>query len=641
MLRSLLLVFTFVFSASAFCQNKVILTIDGNPVSVEEFERLYKKNNQNLLEESEQKNPVEYMELFVNYKLKVHEAEQLGLDTIDSFVRELKSYRDELAKPYLTDVQFSDIMVQEAYARMKNEVKASHILLRLNENASPADTLTTYNKILSIRNRILAGENFENVAFEVSEDPSVKMNKGILGYFSAFQMVFPFEQAAYKTEIGDISMPVRSRFGYHLIHVLDKRPALGQIKVAHIMKRLPSNASEEAVNKAKQKLDSVAALIQSGAQFAEMAKEFSDDRQTAQKGGDMSWITSSFQVAEFIEAAFALENNGDVSPVIRTPYGWHLIQRLDRKPIPAFEEVEQMLVERIKKNPEISEHSKQMFVNKLKAEYNFKVDRESQENYYSEVMGKLKTDNGQGALTSSPQQVLCTFADKKLTFSDFSNFITNYNGSKNNLSSLFEKFIEKQLTNYEDANLENKYPDFKYLMKEYHDGILLFNISEKKVWNAASEDSLGLASFYNNHKDKYLWDERFKGWVIKCPNQEVKDLIDQIFAEDDKMTIEELNDQIKQHIDIDVEIEKGTFEKGDNPLVDYYVFEGSEPEVYINELHFVRGNKIAPQAKSLEDAKGLYISDYQNYLEKEWIKKMRKKYKVKVNKKILKTIEPV
>ncbi len=641
MLRSLLLVFTFVFSASAFCQNKVILTIDGNPVSVEEFERLYKKNNQNLLEESEQKNPVEYMELFVNYKLKVHEAEQLGLDTIDSFVRELKSYRDELAKPYLTDVQFSDIMVQEAYARMKNEVKASHILLRLNENASPADTLTTYNKILSIRNRILAGENFENVAFEVSEDPSVKMNKGILGYFSAFQMVFPFEQAAYKTEIGDISMPVRSRFGYHLIHVLDKRPALGQIKVAHIMKRLPPNASEEAVNKAKQKLDSVAALIQSGAQFAEMAKEFSDDRQTAQKGGDMSWITSSFQVAEFIEAAFALENNGDVSPVIRTPYGWHLIQRLDRKPIPAFEEVEQMLVERIKKNPEISEHSKQMFVNKLKAEYNFKVDRESQENYYSEVKGKLKTDNGQGALTSSPQQVLCTFADKKLTFSDFSNFITNYNGSKNNLSSLFEKFIEKQLTNYEDANLENKYPDFKYLMKEYHDGILLFNISEKKVWNAASEDSLGLASFYNDHKDKYLWDERFKGWVIKCPNQEVKDLIDQIFAEDDKMTIEELNDQIKQHIDIDVEIEKGTFEKGDNPLVDYYVFEGSEPEVYINELHFVRGNKIAPQAKSLEDAKGLYISDYQNYLEKEWIKKMRKKYKVKVNKKILKTIEPV
>ena len=641
MLRSLLLVFTFVFSASAFCQNKVILTIDGNPVSVEEFERLYKKNNQNLLEESEQKNPVEYMELFVNYKLKVHEAEQLGLDTIDSFVRELKSYRDELAKPYLTDVQFSDIMVQEAYARMKNEVKASHILLRLNENASPADTLTTYNKILSIRNRILAGENFENVAFEVSEDPSVKMNKGILGYFSAFQMVFPFEQAAYKTEIGDISMPVRSRFGYHLIHVLDKRPALGQIKVAHIMKRLPSNSSEEAVNKAKQKLDSVAALIQSGSQFAEMAKEFSDDRQTAQKGGDMSWITSSFQVAEFIEAAFALENNGDVSPVIRTPYGWHLIQRLDRKPIPAFEEVEQMLVERIKKNPEISEHSKQMFVNKLKAEYNFKVDRESQENYYSEVKGKLKDDNGQGDLTSSPQQVLCTFADKKLTFSDFSNFIKNYNGSKNKLSSLFEKFIEKQLTNYEDANLENKYPDFKYLMKEYHDGILLFNISEKKVWNAASEDSLGLASFYNNHKDKYLWDERFKGWVIKCPNQEVKDLIDQIFAEDDKMTIEELNDQIKQHIDIDVEIEKGTFEKGDNPLVDYYVFEGSEPEVYINELHFVRGNKIAPQAKSLEDAKGLYISDYQNYLEKEWIKKMRKKYKVKVNKKILKTIEPV
>ncbi len=629
--RSILLLL-FIFGAfSAFCQSEIIGSIDGKPILKEEFERLYRKNNQGLLNDSDKKTPLGYLKLFVDYKLKVHEAEQLGMDTITSFVRELKTYREEVARPYLTDVQFSNKMVTDAYHRMTNEVKASHILLRLDESASPEDTLKVYKRIMELREQAINGKNFESLAQQFSEDPSAKQNKGVLGYFSAFQMVFPFESMAYETPVGEISLPVRTRFGYHLIHVLDKRAAKGQIRVAHIMKRLRPNVSEETVRQAKQKIDSLAILINSGEDFSELAKKFSDDRTSARNGGIMPWFSSAGMIPEFSDASFSLKNDGDISPVIRTPYGFHIIKRIERKPVAPFEEMENFLIDKIRKNPEISKHSRQLFINKLKKEYNFKLQEDA-----SSFLKSFNEDE-----VEKPEAVLFSFADKEVTTKDFVSFLKKNENSRLSTDQQFQNFIEEKLTDYENENLENKHPDFKYLMKEYHDGILLFNISEEKIWSAAASDSIGLAAFYQKNIGKHLWGERFSGWVIECPDQKIKDLVDEILASDSMLSKEELADQVKQHTDKKVKIDRGFYEKGDNELVDYLVWNGLQPENYKDGLHFIRGNKIAPQPKTLDEAKGLYISDYQNYLEKEWIKQLRKKYRVKINKKIVKSIEAV
>ncbi len=629
--RSILLLL-FIFGAfSAFCQSEIIGSIDGKPILKEEFERLYRKNNQGLLNDSDKKTPLGYLKLFVDYKLKVHEAEQLGMDTITSFVRELKTYREEVARPYLTDVQFSNKMVTDAYHRMTNEIKASHILLRLDENAPPEDTLKVYKRIMELREQAINGKNFESLAQQFSEDPSAKQNKGVLGYFSAFQMVFPFESMAYETPVGEISLPVRTRFGYHLIHVLDKRAAKGQIRVAHIMKRLRPNVSEETVRQAKQKIDSLAILINSGEDFSELAKKFSDDRTSARNGGIMPWFSSAGMIPEFSDASFSLKNDGDISPVIRTPYGFHIIKRIERKPVAPFEEMENFLIDKIRKNPEISKHSRQLFINKLKKEYNFKLQEDA-----SSFLKSFNEDE-----VEKPEAVLFSFADKEVTTKDFVSFLKKNENSRLSTDQQFQNFIEEKLTDYENENLENKHPDFKYLMREYHDGILLFNISEEKIWSAAASDSIGLAAFYQKNIGKHLWGERFSGWVIECPDQKIKDLVDEILASDSMLSKEELADQVKQHTDKKVKIDRGFYEKGDNELVDYLVWDGLQPENYKDGLHFIRGNKIAPQPKTLDEAKGLYISDYQNYLEKEWIKQLRKKYRVKINKKIVKSIEAV
>ncbi len=641
MFRYAALLLATIISLQTFSQNKdeVVATIDGEKIVKEEFVRLYKKNNQNLQNENDIKTPMEYIELFINYKLKVHEAEKLGLDTIPSFVNELKSYRNELARPYLTDVNYSEQMVKEAYQRSITDVKASHILLRLDENASPQDTAAIYKQIMEIRDRALNGEDFGELAYQYSEDPSARKNKGLLGYFTAFQMVYPFEDAAYKTPVGEISMPVRTRFGYHLIKVLDKRGSSGEMKAAHIMKMVSEQADEKYINKAKNEIDSIAGLLTSGADFSDLARTLSDDKRSASNDGEMPWFSATSMLQEFAQPAFELKKDGDISPVIRTPYGFHIIKRIAYKPVPTYDEAKDQLTEKIKKNPEISKHSKDQFIKKLKTEYRFAKNEEAIQKCFQQVTA------GNDSLSPKDDITLFSFAGKEINMGAFISFLKtkNINAIKQHSSfnQFLEDFIDQTLVDYEDSQLEAKYPDFNYLMQEYHDGILLFNISEEKIWSAASNDSLGLETFYQQNNNRYTWGERFKGWVIQCPDQETKDFVDQILASDDKLSIDELTDQVKQNLGTTIKAEKGTYEKGDQPLVDYLVWNGPEPDAFVEGLQFVRGDKTEGDPKTLQEARGLYLSDYQDYLDKQWIKELRKKYKVKINKKLVKSIDPV
>lgn len=625
---------------------EIIMTIDNQPVLKEEFVRLYRKNNQNLMAGAEKKSPEEYLDLFINYKLKVREAQKLGLDTLPEFRNEFRKYRAEVAKPYLTNAEYTEEQVETAYYRTTHEIKASHILLLLDENATPADTLTVWNKLMELRKQVSEGADFNELAAQYSQDPSAKQNKGLLGYFSSFQMVFPFEDAAFITPVGEVSMPVRSRFGYHLIMVHDLRPAAGQLKVAHIMKRIPENTSEEAVNRLKTEMDSLAMLARSGADFAQLARQHSDDQRSASVGGELPWFTRGNMLPEFAEAAFALPTDGAISYPVRTSYGWHLIKRLEHKPVPPLEEMRESLIDQIRRNPDINKLNHETLINRLKLDWDYRPFEDNFEEFARQAESAITGGRIQPADISTPEELLFTFSNGNMTFADFADYLTMNRFEQpatfhSQLKQLYEQFVAKKLMEAEDERLEEKHPEFRHLVQEYHDGILLFNLSEKKIWQVAAEDSLGLERYFKQAKYKYLWGERFQGWVIQCQSQEERDFVDQVLAADSQLPVEELKDRFKIEFNRELTAQKGAFEKGDHPLVDHLVWFGPKPTDFRENLHFIHGNKVEPQPKTLNETRGQYMADYQQYLENNWIRELRKKYRVKVNKKIIESIESV
>ncbi len=625
-------------ATGSFAQDaEAIVTIGNKQFTKEEFVRIYEKNNANLLEESDKKTPEEYMDLFINYKLKVIEAENLKMDTLPSFIRELETYRKELAAPYLTDVRFDKKRVEDMYERMKTEVKASHLLIATGNDPSPEDTLKAYQKILKVREEIMNGLSFREAAVKYSDDPSAAANHGDLGYFSAFQMIFPFEEAAYNTPVGEVSPPVRTSYGYHLIFVEDKRKAQGDLKVAHIMKSIPQDADASVMYKLKNEMDSIYVLLEKGEDFAKLAQKYSDDKSSAANGGELNWFSSGRMIADFSEPAFELENNGDYTEPILTRYGFHIIKRLDHRPVRSFDEVKEEIERRIKIDPERSVHSRVAFIKKLKDEYNFKVSEETAADIAANPYD-LDPDNPEAA-----KKTLFTLDGSDFTVGGFFAFmVRNYPEVKKldeiHFRKYFDEWVENELIAYEDSKLEEKYPDFKYLMQEYHDGILLFNISDEKIWSFAAKDTTGLEKYYHKHKGDYMWDERFKGWIIHCIDLKTREEADAFFSAG--LTVREVMDLINEQEER-ITIEEGAWEENANPIVTYYVWNGEKPEGFNEELEYIRGDLFPPEPKKLEEARGLYLSDYQNYLEEEWVNELRKKYKIKVNRKLLKTIPHV
>ena len=628
--------------AEAQKKNEIIMKIGKTQVTKDEFVANYKKNNTNILDEKDRKTPTEYLDLYTNFKLKVLEAESLGYDTISSYVTELKGYRTELAKPYLTDVSFNEEMVQTAYYRTLHERKASHILIRVTPESSPADTLTAWNKISELRKQISEGADFNELAAQNSEDPSAAQNKGLLGYFSAFQMVYPFEEATYRTPVGQVSEIIRTRFGYHIIFVHDERLTPGEIRVAHIMKMFPQQASEETIENLRLSTDSIWQRATSGEDFAELAKMYSDDKQTAPAGGEMRWFSPTNMVPAFAEAAFALKNDGDISPVIRTPYGWHIIKRLELRTPETFEKLRPELETKIKQNPSISKYSDEAFDHKLRQEYGLKINEQNLKLVAEQIADTTKHELAKAISTNQ----LISFANQTFSTGDFytylqtQKFSPSASNQENELKTQLDKFINQKLLEYEDTQLERKHPDFARVYQEYHDGILLFNISKDKIWDVASTDSLRLQKYFDQTDKKYYWGERFKGWIIETKTAELRSKIESLFDEKD-LSKQEINDLFNTPEENNVLITDVAAEKGDNPIVDYFIWSGPKPADFNETTTFVHGKKTENDLKLLTEAWGLYSSDFQEQIEKEWIESLRKKFPIKINKRILKKIPMV
>ena len=623
-----------------------VIEVNNKKISKHEFLQIYLKNNQKP--KFDKQSIDEYLELYKKFKLKVLEAEFQGYDTLPKLKKELLGYRKSLSTPYLIDKQENIKVVEEAYKRLQKEVKASHILIRLDQNANPEDTMKAYAKIASIRKRIENGEDFSKIAKEVSEDPSAVTNGGDLGYFTAFQMVFPFEEAAYNTNVGQLSTIVRTRFGYHILKIADQRSARGILKTAHIMIAVKRDGNSADIEAAKKKIDEIYAKLVGGEKFEDLAANFSDDPGSSEKGGKLPEFgsgTTTRMVPEFEDAAFLLNKDGDFSKPIQTDFGYHIIKRLELSPLASFETMKKELQSKVNRDDR-SKKTQTALINKLKIEYNYSDNSKKGLKWF---VKHIDSNYFKGKWTASKlkkNNVLFTLKEQNFTQKQFADYIiSNYRVPKTDAKDLINKqfnaWVSSEILKYEDTQLETKYPEFKALMQEYHDGVLLYEIMTDKVWNKANKDTIGLKNFYENHKSNYQWKDRIDAMVYECLDKNIANQVIKMLKNDtitSKHIIEKLNEKSELNLKVktnkyeinEISYLKGrTFKKGTNPS---YEFGGKYYVIKVNEL-------IPAGPKLIIDAKGIITSDYQNYLEQEWLKELTMKYPFKINEKIIYSLD--
>ncbi len=649
--KKVLLGLSLAFSVACFSQQvqkEVLFTIDDNPYYTDEFIRVYNKNL-DLVKDDSQKDLDNYLDLFIGYKLKVNKANKLGLQNNKKYQMELKNYRNQLSKNYLTDTEVTKELVAEAYKRSLKEINASHILFMVDENASPADTLKVYNKVIEVRNKALAGEDFGKLAQQYSEDPSAKENKGELGYFSVFRMVYPFETAAYSTPEGQISKPVRTRFGYHLVKVNDVRDNRGEVTVANIMILKPKVDSPEEQAKAKQRIDDIYQKLKQGEDFAALAKQFSEDTHSAPKGGQLEKFSSgSLSSVEFEDQAFALKKPGDISQPFKTRFGWHIIKLVERHPVKGFEEVQAEFENRVSKDDRSRIIAASM-TEKLKKKYSIVKD----EKLYAKTVKALNDNIYQGTwkLPASADEynkpLITIDGKKKITAWDFLEYANMQQKSRlavkpvaKQADVLLERLTEEELNAYYNSNLEDEFPEFGAVMQEYRDGLLLFDLMETEIWEKAKTDTVGLQAYYQSHIDNYRWEKRVDADVYSSTDKKSIEKAEKYLkkGKDAAYIKEELNTNGK----VNVMEKSGVFEQSSETLPDVKEWKKGVTDVLREKDYYyvVKVNEVLPQApKTLEECKGKVVNDYQQYLENNWVDGLKKEFTIKVNKDVFANVK--
>lgn len=630
-----------------------VMEVNGQKVSKSEFLQIYLKNNNDP--KFDKASIDEYMELFTKFKLKVAEAERLGYDTIPRLKKELEGYRKQLALPYLIDSVENKALVKESYERLKKEIRASHILIKVKQNASPKDTLKAYNRLLELKKRIENGEEFEIVAKSKnsSQDPSVMKNGGDLGFFTAFQMLYPFEEKAYNTPKGQVSDPFRTKYGYHILQVTDSRPARGTIRVAHLMVATPQGTTEEEILSAEKKINEIYEKLQesnSDEEWNEMVSKYSDDPSSSKKGGLLPIFGSGSaqrMVPVFEDAAFALKKDGEISTPVRTDYGFHILKRIEWNNIKSFDDMKKELQKKVNKD-ERSKKTQDVFVAKLKKKYNF---QESEGQYLQWFVENLDSSYYAGRWEIDDlitDGTIFSIGEKQYRQTDFAKFIKkSYRGMRrftfeDIVKRQYAEWVKKSVLAYEEGLLASKYPEYKALVKEYHDGIILYEVMSDMVWNKAVKDTTGLKEFYETQKMNYMWPERLDATVYICANSEISNKVYKLLKKKKNTSdviIEKINVDTELNLDVKMnkyDPKKVDFLKGRN------LTEGrNEPFESEGKYYVVKVNETLPvMPKELSEIKGAVISDYQAFLEESWLKELKEKYPVKVNYEVLYNLGP-
>jgi peptidyl-prolyl cis-trans isomerase SurA len=620
--------------------SRILLTVDGRKTEAGEFIRMYNKSK----EPGKKPDVDEYLRQFIAFKLKVADAIRLGFDTTKAFRTELKGYRDQLSQNYLTDTQAKEKLLRSAYQRSLTDINAWHILVSLSPDASSADTLRAWQKASDIRERIMLGESFEVVARSTSDDKSVLVNGGNLGYFTVFQMIMPFEDAAYRLKKGEISQPVRTPYGYHIIKIADKRPSLGQVRVAHIMKAAAPGTSDTDAAKAEKEINAIYNQLKEGASFGALAKKYSDHRESAVRGGEMDWFGTGDIISSFSEASFSIKDTGSYTKPVRTPYGWHIIKLLERRPSRTYEETKSYLESRFNQSY-LNSLAKRSFIDRLKNEYRFSLNKEFSDWFIANtdtliIQGLKRYDR-----TMLPPGDLYSFVNQRFSNNEFASYIEKRGFmilTKDPaifINQTIETRVSDHILNYENSVLEKKYPEFRYLMNEFNDGILLFEISGRRVWNRVNGDSAGLRKYYNDNKMKYL----------SAPGVEAK--IYTLRVTDGEKKLESAFSKYASSPEIDNLLEKkfnrkgdtlltitsGKWQKGDDSQIDGLKWEKGYSCVRRKGFPSIISitGVTEPQPLGLEEVRDEMVKGYEDFLEKEWIEQLNKNYNVKIDNAIL------
>ncbi|MBR6091327.1 MAG: peptidylprolyl isomerase [Bacteroidales bacterium] len=637
-------------------KSKTLITLGDNNISAGEFMGVYEKNNVQS-DVIDKKSVNEYLDMYVNFKLKVIEAENLKMDTMPKFVKEYNSYREQLAKPYFSSEEANEQLIEEAYERMHWDINAAHILVKCDVNAVPADTLKAYNRAMEIRKRIINGENFGDVAEDTSDDISVsdttvngrfyKGNRGELGYFTVFDMVYPFETGAYNTKEGQISLPVRSDFGYHIIKVNSKTPACGTIRAAHIFLAVNDSDPEKTDSVVKAKAYNVYNEIKKdGSNWEVIVRKYSDDKGSAANEGLLSPFKVNQIVPEFITVVKGLQPK-EISEPVKTNYGYHIIRLIATSGVKDIEDEHENIKKRVEKDMR-AKVSEEVVLNRFKKENKFKEYVKVKDAFIATIDSTLKEGNYVMAEGVDTSKVLFKFGKQKYTVADFVEFIRENQVKQPFMSAgsyaykLYDEYLKRSAFAYEDAHLEEKYPDFKLLVQEYHDGILLFDLMDKEVWKKAEQDTVGLENYYNAHKDEYMWGERLKTVYATVNHPENVARVEELVKTD--LGMDSIRAILKAEEIRGVSVKIRYWQHGDNVDIDETEWKAGElrviPSTVDKTTKIVRVLEVRdPEPKTLNEAKGLVISAYQQQLEEDWLNELKAKYPVTVNEKTLEKVK--
>ncbi len=643
LLASACLILWFAATLTAQSEDPILFTVNGKPVTVSEFRYIYTKTNQDKADFSEA-SLRDYLDLYTKFKLKVQKARDMHLDTVASLRSELDGYRRQLANSYLVDKEVNEKLIRETYDRMLQDVNISHIFIACERSAKAADTLQAYNRALKLMNLIKSGIPFEKVALDSSEDKSVKENKGNLGYVTAMlpDGYYEMEKAIYAASKGQVVGPVRSNSGYHIVLINDFRPARGEVEVSQILLRKATTAEKNT--QMRMRIDSAFNELKNGAKWEDVCVRYSEDKVTASKGGYIGFFGINRYQRTFEDAAFALEKDGDFTAPVETSLGWHIIKRMSRRPIGSFDFTKRALGDRIKRDSR-SEISKQSMIVRIKKDSHFKEYPEVLAKWSARQLDSVFLTFKWKADPSKPQDVLMRYNDNTVfTVADFEEYCVKSGRDRmrgvglpaqETIERLYKNWSDDVSMQFEENQLDTKYPDFHSLMREYEEGILLFEALKQNVWDKANNDSLGLEQYYQaNLSQKYKWDERAKVsiYTLKTDDPKVAEKVRQLAS---KKPAADVLSKMNKKTEVVTVIER-LYEKGKNKDLGAFWSAGAVTSVKTDAptktASFLKIEELVPPTpKVLAEARGYAVADYQDYLEKRWIEELRKTYPVNIN----------
>jgi peptidyl-prolyl cis-trans isomerase SurA len=597
-----------------------LFRVGTKTVSKAEFQYVYGKNK-DVGANIDPKTESEYLDLYVQFKRKVAAAEAMGRDTMPSFVNEYNGYYKQLLKPYLTDKNVDERLVQEAYERMQWDMRASHIMVDCAENALPSDTLRAYKQVMGIKDRLDRGEPFTQLA-ALSTDTYSAERGGDLGWFTVFGMVYPFESAVFTAPEGQVVGPIRTQFGYHLIRVTGKRPARHTMQAAHI---LILDTESEPNPDAKQQIEEVYAKLQGGEPFAAAAMKYSEDPTTAKQGGRLAPFGINQMLPEFEDAAFSLTDDGTYSAPFKTKLGWHIVQRVGRNPLPGRQEAERQLAQKIRRD-ERSNASQKAYVDRLKREYRFDLNEKN----LDKLLVALEKGKGVGkaaklqlASYNGTEVVTGTAVLAKLKKE------TESTVAQNVAYARFQEFTTELMLAEAERQLPVVNAEFRYLAQEYREGILVFELTREKVWDKAAMDTLGLKAFFADHRANYQWPERITGSVLSGTDakslKKAADLARQGVPVAKIQKVLNVKSEVVSVTDAE-KLALGSEGKNARQAM-LGQFTGPDKVKGAFEQNgtwfvLIATERIPAGPKELSECRGQVIADYQKHLESEWMKEL-------------------